>query len=100
MRKRLAVRRTALIDEVVRASCPKISGTVNFAHPAGANGRFDSIWAQPGARRQVHRAANYKLGTTQRTAPQPTFWCGQDFSFNLVREAFAKTSSGVLLGGF
>ncbi len=49
----------------------RVSGTVNFAHSAGANGRFDFIRAQPGARRQVHRVANYRLGTTQQTAPQP-----------------------------
>ena len=47
----------------------RVNGTVNFAHPAGANGRFDSIGAQPGARRQVHRVRNYKLGTAQQTAP-------------------------------
>jgi hypothetical protein len=61
------IRRQNLDRNVSIETC--VSGAVNFAHPAGAYGRFDFIWTQPGARRQVHRAANYKPGTTGRTAP-------------------------------
>ncbi len=50
----------------------RVTGTVHFTHAASANGRFDPIWAQPGARGQVHRVANYRLGidATESTAAQ------------------------------
>src|SRR5207245_4613352 len=47
----------------------RVSGAVNFAHPASANERFNSIWTQVGARRQVHGAANYRLEMKQSTVP-------------------------------
>jgi|SRR5437879_4333363 len=61
----------------------RVSGAVHFAHAAGANGRFDLIRAQPRARRQVHRAANYKLGTTQRTGGIPICKCGEGWACSL-----------------
>ena len=58
----------------------RVSGPIHFAHAAGANGRFDLIRAQPGARRQVHGAANYNLGTTQRTGRIPICKCGEGWA--------------------